>query len=166
MSITILDTDMFASGADSLVCPVNCVGTMGAGLAKVFSKRYPQASRAYQIQCKVRMFPGEVGVVLSGSSERLPKPGPLIYFAATKLHWRDPSKLEWVRACAEALVKRALANAVTHTSIAIPALGCGCGEIQWDTARHILVESAERIESAGVKVYLYGPDAGPKGRAK
>ncbi len=33
MTIEILTGDMFASGADSLVCPVNCVGVMGAGLA-------------------------------------------------------------------------------------------------------------------------------------
>ena len=157
--IHILEGDMFASGADSLVCPVNCVGVMGAGLAKAFDKRYPDACRLYKRQCARKfLLPGDALPVASCSPERLPeKPGPLIYFAATKKHWRDPSKLGWIHVCADWLVGRAVANAKTQESIAIPALGAGCGGLRWETVRPILVEAAERIESAGVKVFLYGP---------
>jgi O-acetyl-ADP-ribose deacetylase (regulator of RNase III) len=158
MNINILDGDMFASGADSLVCPVNCVGVMGAGLAKVFDKRYPDASRSYKASCSRRSIdPGEAVPILSASPERLPEPGPLLYFATTKAHWRDPSKLEWVERCAAALVWRGTGNKNTHRSIAIPALGVGCGGLPWEAVRPILVNAATFLEAVGVKVYLYGP---------
>lgn len=157
--IKILDGDMFSSGADSLVCPVNCVGTMGAGLAKVFRERYLDASKEYQRSCSFGLVaPGDALPILSASGERLPeKPGPLLYFAATKKHWRDPSKLGWISMCADWLVGRAVANAKTQESIAIPALGAGCGGLAWDDVRPILIEAAERIDAAGVRVMLYGP---------
>jgi O-acetyl-ADP-ribose deacetylase (regulator of RNase III) len=160
MTHTILDGDMFASGAASLVCPVNTIGVMGAGLAKVFAKRYPDACRLYKRECAAgAMAPGDVLPVLSGSRERGPgKHGPLICFVGTKYHWRNPSKIEWVQACATALVIRARANASTHTSLALPAIGSGLGELSLDDVRPILVAAARRIEAAGVKVYLYGPN--------
>jgi O-acetyl-ADP-ribose deacetylase (regulator of RNase III) len=159
MKIDILNGDMFASGADSLVCPVNCIGVMGAGLAKVFAKRYPDASAVYRRECRDgAMDPGDVIPVLSRSAERLPsKPGPLLYFAATKQHWRDPSQLEWVQRCAHSLVNRARANASTQESIVIPALGVGCGGLSWEAVRPILLDAADQIEAVGVKVFLYGP---------
>jgi O-acetyl-ADP-ribose deacetylase (regulator of RNase III) len=44
--------DIFESNADLLVNPVNCVGTMGAGLAKLFKNRYPDNYLAYLKSCK------------------------------------------------------------------------------------------------------------------
>ncbi len=157
--IEILTGDMFAAGADSLVCPVNCVGIMGAGLAKAFLARYPAASRSYQLSCsRGAVLIGEVLPILSASAERLPeKPGPLIYFAATKGHWCNPSQFEWIMHCSFELVRRAVANASTHKSIAIPALGVGCGGLPWRDVQLLLVEAAEKIEASGVKVFLYGP---------
>lgn len=159
MSIEILDGDMFASGADSLVCPVNTIGVMGAGLAKVFAKRYPDACRMYKRECSAgAMAPGDVVRVLSGVRERLPaKPGPLIYFVATKYHWKSPSQLEWVERCAHGLVNGARANASSMSSVAVPAIGGGLGELPWDDVRPILIAASEQIEAAGVRVYLYGP---------
>lgn len=159
MTIEILTGDMFASGADSLVCPVNCVGVMGAGLAKVFLKRYPDASKSYQRSCsRGSISPGEAVPILSPSGERLPgRVCPLIYFTATKLHWRNPSEIRWIHLAAASLIWRAVGNAVTHQSIAICALGVGCGGLDWDDVRPILVRAAEVIEAAGVKVFLYGP---------
>jgi O-acetyl-ADP-ribose deacetylase (regulator of RNase III) len=152
--VKILEGDMFQSGADSLVCPVNCVGIMGAGLAKEFAKRYHDASRLYQRECRAgALSPGDVLAVISG----YPPPRVLIYFAATKDHWRDPAQLEWVQRCAHALVTRARANASTHESIAIPALGVGCGGLSWEAVAPILIDAAEQIEAVGVKVSLYGP---------
>ncbi len=53
--------DMFASGADALVNPVNCVGTAGAGLAKEFKWRYPRAHKEYAQLCDDKiMCPGVV----------------------------------------------------------------------------------------------------------
>lgn len=162
MSVEILTGDMFASGADALVCPVNCIGVMGAGLAKVFAKRYPGACGRYGHRCRVDgLFPGdvfEVGDPLDGAG---PGPRAMILFAATKLHWRNPSKLEWVRQCASGIVASCVASCEVFPavcrSVAIPAIGAGLGELAWDDVRPILVRAAEVIEAAGVKVFLYGP---------
>jgi len=154
VKIDILEGDMFASGADSLVCPVNGIGVMGAGLAKTFLKRHVDASRIYQRECRSgSLAPGHVLPVISG----YPPPRTLIYFAVTKDHWRNNSKIEWVRRCAQSLVYRALANASEQKSIAIPALGVGCGGLSWDLVQPILLDAAYKIWSSGVKVFLYLP---------
>ena len=155
MTIDILDGDMFASGADSLVCPVNCIGAMGAGLAVPFAERYKFLCGSYRDYCDVgNLHPGEV--LALGPSSRDPS-NPRIYFAATKGHWRNPSKFEWITSIQRHLIRHAIAGSATWKSIAIPAIGVGHGGLPWDDVRPVLVEAAERIERAGVKVFLYGP---------
>ena len=52
---------------------------------------------------------------------------------ATKDHWRDPSKIEYIeRGLAD--LRRAIL-ALELTSVAIPALGCGLGQLDWRTVR-------------------------------
>ncbi len=43
--------DLFASRADSLINPVNCVGIMNTGLAKEFRERYPECLDPYREAC-------------------------------------------------------------------------------------------------------------------
>lgn len=91
--------DIFASGCEALVNPVNCVGVSGNGLALEFKRRFPQAVRWYEDTCRrgVPMRPGEILVdstrVSGGMSLRM------IIFATTKDHWRQPSQLVWVESC-------------------------------------------------------------------
>lgn len=159
MTIQILDGDIFASGAAALVCPVNCVGVMGAGLAKAFKARYPKASAQSIRKCESgHASPGTVHTFaeLNRDAEGELVRDKLIHFAATKDHWRYPSYLSWVTVCAENLVYQTT-RAFRTESIAIPALGVGCGGLAWDDVRPVLVEAADRIEAAGVRVMLYGP---------
>lgn len=44
--------DIFRSGAQTLVNPVNCRGVMGAGLALAFKQRYPEMFAAYVEECR------------------------------------------------------------------------------------------------------------------
>lgn len=115
MPITIKHGSIFDSTADVLVCPVNCVGVMGKGLAKEFKRRFPIESGEYMTYCDTQSLnPG-------GVFFRSP-----IWFAATKQHWKRPSKIEWVESC---LTWMAFYH--PETSIAIPQLGCGCGGLDW-----------------------------------
>ena len=43
--------DIFESHCFAAVNPVNCVGVMGAGLAKQFKERYPQMFKEYKKRC-------------------------------------------------------------------------------------------------------------------
>lgn len=116
MPITIKHGSIFDSTADVLVCPVNCVGVMGKGLALEFKKRFPKESRWYATACGAGCM--DPGTVLAESNIR---------FAATKNHWRDPSRIEWVEKCLIAMTDDTSAD----RSIALPQLGCGCGGLDW-----------------------------------
>jgi O-acetyl-ADP-ribose deacetylase (regulator of RNase III) len=59
--------DIFLSKAQVLICPVNCVGAMGAGLAKQFKEKSKQLYLDYQELCRQGLQPGGVQAM----SERL-----------------------------------------------------------------------------------------------
>ena len=46
------DKDMFKSGAQVLVNPVNCVGVMGKGLAKQFRDKFSGLYEIYKTDCQ------------------------------------------------------------------------------------------------------------------
>ena len=48
MPIVYRDADLFATGCEALVNPVNCVGVMGRGLALAFKRRYPAHFASYR----------------------------------------------------------------------------------------------------------------------
>ena len=58
--ITYKTGNIFDSDADILVNPVNNVGVAGAGLAKQFKIRYPEANDYYVEQCKKGSLVGMV----------------------------------------------------------------------------------------------------------
>ena len=116
--ITTKHGSIFDSQAQVLVCPVNCVGVMGKGLALEFKKRFPLACRGYFTACEVHLLkPGHV----------LPQNN--IVFAATKDHWIKPSEIAWVEKILARLAEAASDR--VFDSIAIPQLGCGCGGLLW-----------------------------------
>ena len=115
--ITTKHGSIFDSTADVLVCPVNCVGVMGKGLALEFKRRWPYHSNEYMDYCQDgHMIPGRLFLYSP------------IWFAATKDHWRDKSKIHWVE---ENLMWLAQYSTEDGKSIAIPQLGCGYGGLDW-----------------------------------
>ena len=143
--------DIFASRAKVLVNPVNTVGIMGAGLAKQFATRFPQALHAYRRAC----------------AHRLVRPGTCLYWRnpdrhaqdvlmfATKDHWRDPSLLEYIESGLPRLVDQL--NRHDAPSVAIPALGCGLGGLLWQDVRPLLHSAA--LELPRTELHLFGPGA-------
>jgi O-acetyl-ADP-ribose deacetylase (regulator of RNase III) len=71
----------------------------------------------------------------------------------TKRHWRDKLKIEDVQTGLKALV--AEVQQLGITSIAIPALGCGNGGLDWLEVKP-LIESAF-AELAEVKAIVFEP---------
>ena len=138
--------DMFEDEVDVRVNAVNTRGAMGAGLAAQFRSR----ERAYYTDHRAKCARGEIR---AGRIDVFERGETCIVSVPTKRHWRDPSGLEDVVAGIEALGRWAIAHAPLR--IAIPALGCGLGGLQWSVVRpHI-----ERVfgEAPGVEVWLYGP---------
>lgn len=149
--------DLFESGADALVNPVNCKGVMGAGVAKQMMERYPEQCNVFNQACKNKtpISPGRVyvmeqvhaSVVQHGDSDT-----PLVLHATTKDHWKDPSRIQWMQSIATRLRHE---SARPHIdTVAMPALGCGHGGLDWVDVRGVL--EPELAESdVQFTVYLY-----------
>lgn len=120
--------DMFTTSAQALVVAVNCVGVMGAGQAKQFAQHYPNAAKQYREDCATgNMRPGDVWDIHQGTEDKS------LFAAATKLHWKDPSKTLWVYQCVKAIHHIMIQDFDVYglNSIAVPRLGCGLGGIEW-----------------------------------
>jgi O-acetyl-ADP-ribose deacetylase (regulator of RNase III) len=145
-NITFRSGDLFASGAQALVNPVNCVGVMGAGLALQFKRRYPEMFADYRAQCQARFFtPGHPRIWRADGH-------PLIVNFPTKDDWRNPSQLQWIRSGLATLA--GLLRGHDVHSIAIPPLGCGLGGLEWPDVRDLIVT---RLGGLDTEVVVYGP---------
>jgi O-acetyl-ADP-ribose deacetylase (regulator of RNase III) len=141
------DGDIFTSGCAALVSPVDAVtGAQGKGLAKLFAQRWPDRCAVYRDICRGGgMSAGEVSLDASGD--------PWILFAATKRHWREPSTIAYVESCLHGLMQWTIR--VTIRDIALPALGCGLGSLDWGDVRPMMLDAASRMQCE--RVVIYGP---------
>jgi O-acetyl-ADP-ribose deacetylase (regulator of RNase III) len=133
--------------ADARVNLINCVGTMGTGVAYQFASRYPAMLKPYREQCKNRRIsPGDIWLweAWSGST--------LIYNMATKDDWRDPSQYRWVESGLSNL-RRMLMDR-TQRIITLPAPGCGNGGLSWDLVRDLCMDNLRDIPQT---VLLFEP---------
>lgn len=137
--------------SDAIVIPVNCVGIMGAGLAKQAKLRWPKMYEEYREACREKLVrPGKVWIWLDG-----PK---LVMCFPTKRHFNDPSRLGDIEIGIEAMhkwVSDVLDLEDDPGSIAVPPLGCGLGGLAWSDVKPLLEAFAERV--ADVKVVVYEP---------
>jgi O-acetyl-ADP-ribose deacetylase (regulator of RNase III) len=137
--LRIVHENLFAVKADAIVNPVNCVGVMGAGIAKSFKNMFPSMFEAYRFACETSMLRiGTVHVYQEDDGRR-------IINLPTKLHWKNPSTVEFIRTSLMAL---AGANKTLKLStIAMPAIGCGCGGLDFDSQVYpILLEVADTTD--------------------
>lgn len=149
--------DIFASNVEALVNPVNTRGAMGAGLAKQFAQRYPAILEPYKKVCaEGRLKPGGAHVLrLNRSTGALDPAGNLwIFNLATKDHWRDPSRLEWVDYSMSRLGTALERYGIR--SIAIPKLGSGLGGLEWAEVRDLMEKHLRPFAERGIDFLVYG----------
>ena len=132
MSIKFVTGNIFDSKCDALVNPVNCVGVMGAGLAKQFKIKYPQNFTYYTIECDKYNY--KSGDIISSSVEK----DKHIINLATKRHWKNNSTLSDIILGLTALKTYLFLNRLS--SCAIPAIGCGLGGLQWKDVKKLIVD--------------------------
>lgn len=167
--------DLLAEEAEALVNTVNCKGVMGKGLALQFKKKFGANFDAYARACKRgavrpgRMFVFDLeqepagrnqpALALSFAEEPVvysthePQHPRYIINFPTKDHWRNKSCMQYINDGLEDLVREIRTRGIQ--SIAVPALGCDLGGLDW-------VEVRPRIEAAlgaleGVKVVVFEP---------
>ena len=145
--IELASGDLLSADAQALVNPVNCVGAMGRGLAAQFRDAFPENFDAYRAACRNGVLqPGRVlATELRGDRYVINFP--------TKRHWRSASRVEDIVAGLEAFVDELERLGVR--SVAVPALGCGAGGLDWADVRPMLVDAFEGLPD--VRVFLFEP---------
>ena len=137
--IYVRNQNILESECEVLVCPVNCVGVMGKGLALQFKEEFGEAiTHEYQKACKNgTLRPGRPQFLrVYGTNTRSGTSTYGVINFLTKLHWRDPSRIEWIDTGLQALA--AFIRARNISSIAVPRLGCGLGGLNWAHVRPLI----------------------------
>lgn len=135
---------------ESVVIPVNCVGVMGKGLALYIKMRWPDVFSKYQSACRTGLLkPGRVFSVPihdhGGIKEIINLP--------TKRHWKDPSLMEDIKSGCQAL--RDYLQQSSLKSVAVPALGCGNGQLSFEEVRPIIEAALSELPQ---DCYVFLPD--------
>ena len=148
--ISFLTGDIFQSNAQGIVNPVNTVGVMGKGLALAFKKKFPSNYLEYKQAYERDEL--KTGKMLVHFTRQLIT--QIIINFPTKNHWRDPSKLVYIETGLDDLIT--VINDHKIKSIAIPALGCGLGGLQWEQVKS-MIEDKLRHLSINTEILIYGP---------
>ena len=145
--ITYVVCDLFTSPARTLVNTVNTVGVMGKGIAKDFKTIYPEMFARYQELCEMNQF--DVGQLWLYRT-----PNKWILNFPTKIHWRNPSHPDFI----EAGLQKFSGTYYIHgiTSVSFPQLGCGNGELDWETQVRPLME--QYLAPLPIDVYVHLQD--------
>ncbi|MBE0570518.1 MAG: macro domain-containing protein [Ignavibacteriaceae bacterium] len=141
----LLDAD-----TEAIVNTVNTHGVMGAGVALQFKKAFPENFKLYEKAAKEGKI--KIGKMFVTETGKITNPKYIINFP-TKQHWRNPSKLVWIKEGLEDLKK--FINKKKIGSIALPPLGCGNGKLDWNDVRLLIVSTLEAITN--LQVYLFEP---------
>ena len=146
--IKLMHGDLFGSSCDAYVNTVNVVGVMGKGIAKEFKIRFPEMFAEYKIACNA-------GIVRIGKMhivQRLFHPLWIINFP-TKVHWKADSNITWIASGLNDLVQVIQKEGIK--SIAVPALGCSNGGLEWDDVLPLMSLKLAQLEN--VKIEIYAP---------
>jgi O-acetyl-ADP-ribose deacetylase (regulator of RNase III)/uncharacterized protein YwgA len=146
----ILVGDILQSKAQTLINTVNCVGIMGKGIALEFKKRFPEMFKDYAERCGRKEVKPGIPYVYQALFP------PQIVNFPTKDHWKSVSQISDI--------ERGLQLLVSHykewrvTSLAIPPLGCGNGQLDWKDVGPLIYRYLGQMD---IPVELYAPYGTP-----
>jgi len=148
----VLIGDIFESDAQTLVNTVNCVGIMGKGIAAEFKKRYPYMVNEYIDLCKKNRVKPGIPYLSKGDMFK-----PQIINFPTKSHWRAASRIEDIEKGLRILSEKYKEWGVE--SIAIPPLGCGNGQLMWESVGPLIYKY---VSQWNIPVTLFAPYGTPQ----
>jgi O-acetyl-ADP-ribose deacetylase (regulator of RNase III) len=144
-NVRFVSGNILHSRAQTLVNTVNCVGVMGKGIALAFKRRYPEMFEDYVARCRR-------GEVRLGRPYLYKADDHWIINFPTKQHWRAVSRLQDIVDGLEYLEKHYKQWGIT--SLAVPPLGCGNGQLEWKVVGRTLARHLARFD---IPVELYVP---------
>jgi O-acetyl-ADP-ribose deacetylase (regulator of RNase III) len=142
------DGNLLEADVEALVNTVNTVGVMGKGIALLFREAFLENYRLYREAClRGEIKIGKMFVVQTG--QFLPR---FIINFPTKQHWKMRSRLKYIEDGLRDLIGVVKENQIK--SIAIPALGCNNGGLNWDDVRPLIEAAFTELPEVRVLVYL------------
>lgn len=159
--LSLIKGDMFNSNMQTLTISVNTKGVMGKGLASHAKYLFPDVYVQYEDMCKKRRLRVGKPVIVKSRysvkfalSDAMVDDGRSAWFLlfATKKDWREKTKLSYITDGLNYLQKNL--NKWEITSLALPALGCGLGGLDWNVVGPTMCKS---LNSLGIPVSIYLP---------
>ncbi len=163
-NLSILDGDMFFSRMQTLTVSVNVVGVMGKGLASRAKYQFPDVYVKYQDVCRNKRLTmgrpyfykreASLDYELADEPTSLTGANGETWFVLfpTKRHWRDRAD---IKAIEEGL--KWIAEKYQYwelKSLALPALGCGLGGLQWRDVGPLM---CKYLSAVNIPVQIYLP---------
>lgn len=162
--LLLVEGDMFFSRMQTLTVSVNTVGVMGKGLASRAKYQFPDVYVYYQDLCRKRklqmgrpqIYKREISFEheLADEPSTLPNENLEKWFLLfpTKRHWRERADIHGIEAGLQLLTNNYSKDKIK--SLAIPALGCGLGGLEW---REVGPLMCRYLKSLDIPVMLYLP---------
>jgi len=163
-NLSLVDGDLFFSRLQTLTIPVNLSGVMGKGLALHTKQKFPEVYFAYQDACRSKRITatkpylykreGSLDEELADHGSELSTPNAVKWFLlfATKRKWRENSRLEDIEGGLDWVQRNFQAQAIK--SLAMPALGCGLGGLDWKDVGPLM---CKYLHGIGIDVAIYLP---------
>jgi O-acetyl-ADP-ribose deacetylase (regulator of RNase III) len=142
--LTYVTINLFESPAQTLVNTVNTVGAMGKGIAAIFKELYPEMYRRYRRLCQEGKL--DVGMLYIYRT-----PNKIIVNLPTKKHWRQRSRVEYIEAGLQKFVEHYTDYGIS--SVSFPQLGCGHGELDWESQVQPVME--HYLQNLPIPVYIH-----------
>lgn len=162
--ISLVDGDMFFSNMQTLTISVNLQGIMGKGLASRAKYQFPDVYVKYQDACRSKRITatrpylykreGSLDQDLADLDRPLKSPNSVKWFLlfATKRKWREDSRLDDIEGGLDWLRQNWKAEGIS--SLALPALGCGLGNLKWQDVGPLMCRYLDQL---GIDVAIYLP---------
>jgi len=143
--------NLLEADVEALVNTVNTVGVMGKGVALQFKIAFPQLFKEYQKACKLGQI--KIGKMYVYRNNPTLNPKFIINFP-TKIHWKQDSKIEYIREGLPSLIEVIKTNDIK--SIALPPLGCGMGGLNWIEVLPLIHQAFKELPD--VQVLIFPPN--------
>ncbi len=163
-NISLIDGDMFFSTLQTLTISVNLQGVMGKGLASRAKYQFPDVYVAYQdayrskrvTETKPYLYKreGSLDEELADHGSELHTANAVKWFLlfATKRKWRENSRLEDIEGGLDWVQRNFQKEGIK--SLAMPALGCGLGGLDWKDVGPLM---CKYLHGIGIDVAIYLP---------
>lgn len=140
--------NIFSSDCQVIVNTVNCVGVMGAGIALECRYRFREMFDRYAEICAV-------GQLAPGKLFLWPHSTPWVLNFPTKVHWKDDSSLDIIRAGLQKFATSYQERRIS--SIAFPRLGTSHGGLAWDCVRPLMYEILNPLAALRIEIFGFDP---------